>query len=69
MSFYEKEQLKLVDDLNLVNILNKSTLNLCIIASKHIIESITHDETKLSIKENIFICVRCCLAYSLVQKI
>lgn len=35
-----KEQLKLVDDLNLLNILNKSTLNLCIIASKRIIGEI-----------------------------
>ena len=62
-----KRTTQIVDDLNL-NILNKSTLNLCIIASKHIIGDITHDETKLSIKE-IYLLVRCCLAYSLVQEI
>ena len=52
--FY-KRTTQIVDDLNLLNILNKSTLNLCIIASKRIIGDITHDETKLSIKESIFI--------------
>ena len=35
-----KRTTQIVDDLNLLNILNKSTLNLCIIASKHIIGEI-----------------------------